>query len=166
MQISLYAREYYSRGKMRFIIAGCLFIWLIVLTLWSGVFFSPEETLIPGWQSWVSVFLLILFAWAYRKRVGGKVPDIVEAVIQDDMLSIGEQQFPWASLVGFAVEAKESSGELHNLIICTDIHRMIYTFADTQEHIISFLQTMQWYSEQLETVTYSTMELVLRRCKI
>ena len=166
MAIHLYAREYYLRSRTRYIIAGVAFCALVLLTLWSGIFFAPQPTWIPGWQSWVSVMVLIVFALAYWKLIGSKVPDIIEAHIIPEGLVLGNQQYAWSALEGFAVEVEGETGNAHNLIICTSEHRMVMTFADTQQNILPFLLELQGYTQQLEKVPYSTLEIVLRRCKI
>lgn len=166
MLLTFYAREYYIRGTQRYVCMSLILLLLIWLTLWSGSFFSVAGGGLPGWQSWLSVVMLVFCAWLYRKFMIHQHPEQIQGEVQTAWLSLGTQFYPWTSLVWFAVEYEANTWDLYNLILCLPEHRIVHTFADSQEHIVAFLQELQQYTAWLEKVPYAPREIIMRRCKI
>lgn len=127
MEITVYEGELHKRSKRWYINFASIFIFLIVVTLFTLDF--------------VWAIILFLLVWAYM-MVGLKSTQKIKIKQMDEWLKIWTRLYPWAELSWFVIEIDKDTEKIKNIIFIRWNNHYIHTLADQPEKIKDFVMNL------------------------
>ncbi len=166
MQLRVYYWELFVRKTLRYIVAGVLFVIVVLLALVWGNILEGRDNMKFTWQSGFGALLLIGLGrgyWIWAHRID---QEVVTMNLGDAWLTIGDRTLSWNVLMGFGLEINKNTQALHNLILLSTRGNEVHTFADEQENIQAFIKELVVRVPFNETFQLTRSERFMRGLKL
>ena len=151
MEVLIYGSEKFQRSKRWYVAFATIFIGVFLLTLFSG--------------NYVGSVLLFFLLWGYLYY--SVIHNQIQPLRADTQgLILWKSQRPWSSFSWYVLELTIKTQQLKNIVFLSSSGHVIYTFADTPEHIRSFLLSLNDYLPLLDEYDQTGFEKMIRKLEL
>lgn len=154
MELKVYNTEKFERTKIRYVIFSCLFVLIIIASLF--------------YKNIVWIVLMFFLVWAYIYYGLINVYEINIGISENWLVLdrvIPRSQISWFCLE-LEIDKDKNIKKIKNIVFIYTNWHSIHTINDTEENLSLFVNELNQYTHMLETYTQSSREKFMRKIKL